>query len=117
MELSIDTSTRYATVGLSSEGKTLAELAWRSERNHSVELVPAIKELMGQVRAEMGELKAVFVARGPGAFSALRVGMSTAKGMAVGLQVPLSSIPTLDIEAQPYMGAGRSCTCRHRRRT
>ena len=84
---------------------------WRSlpgarERNHSVELVPAIKELMGQVRTEMGELKAVFVARGPGGFSALRVGMSTAKALAVGLQVPLSSIPTLDIEAQPYMGLG-----------
>ena len=66
LELQIDTSTRYACVGLSSEGRTLVEIAWRSERNHSVELVPAINRALEQVGAEIGDLGAVFVASGPG---------------------------------------------------
>ena len=40
MELSIDTSTRYAGVGLSEEGRLLAEYSWVSRQNHSVELLP-----------------------------------------------------------------------------
>ncbi len=108
MELSIDTSTRYAAVGLSRQGQTFVELCWRSEQNHSVELVPAILEVMRRARVSMGQLEAIFVAKGPGAFSALRVGMSTAKAMAVALGVPLVGVGTLDIEAAPYFGLGHT---------
>ena len=93
-------------MGLSEGGEAVAELVWRSERNHSVELVPAIRRLMGHAGVEMGDLEAVFVALGPGAFSALRVGISTAKAMAIALDVPLVSVGTLDIEAGPYLGLG-----------
>ena len=106
MELSIDSSTRYACVGLSRRGEALAELAWRSDRNHSVELVPAIRELLEHRAAEFHEIEAVFVAAGPGGFSALRVGMSTAKSLAVALGVPLVAVVTLDVEAQPYLALG-----------
>ena len=105
-ELSIDSSTRYACVGLSRQGESLAELAWRSGRNHSVELVPAVQELLGRRAVEFREIEAVFVAAGPGGFSALRVGMSTAKSLAVALGVPLVSVVTLDVEAQPYLALG-----------
>ena len=104
MELSIDTSTRYASVGLSFGGETLAERTWRSERNHSVELVPTIRELMARVGVEMADLNAVFVAKGPGGFSALRVGMSTAKALATALSIPLFAVNSLDIEAHQYLG-------------
>ena len=87
MELAIDTSTRHATVGLSREGNTIAELAWRSERNHSVELVPSIQRLMAHARTEMHALSAIYLAIGPGAFSALRVGMSTAIAMATPMNI------------------------------
>ena len=106
MELSIDTSTRYAAVGLSNQGETAAEISWRSERNHSVELVPAIHRLLEHARVEIRRLEAVFVARGPGAFSALRVGMSTAKALAMALNIPIVSVGTLDVEAHPYRGLG-----------
>jgi len=79
MELAIDTSTRYASVALSQQGEAFAELTWRSDRNHSVELVPAIRELQTKSNTEMYQLEAIFIAQGPGGFSALRVGMSTAK--------------------------------------
>ena len=46
------------------------------------------------------------MARGPGAFSALRVGVSTAKALADGRGIPLVSIGTLDVEAAPYLSLG-----------
>ena len=106
MELAIDTSTRYASVALSREGQVVAELSWRSERNHSIELVPAIKALMDRSPIAAHQLRAIFVARGPGGFSALRVGISTAKTMASSLKIPMVSVPTLDVEAEPYLKLG-----------
>lgn len=107
MELTIDTSTRYASVALSRQGAALVELTWRSERNHSVELVPAIREVLRRGGTNVSELKSIFVASGPGGFSALRVGISTAKAMAVSLGIPVVSVGTLDAEARPYLRVGR----------
>ena len=106
MELQIDTSTRYAAVGLSVEGESLVEIAWRSERNHSVELVPAINRALDQAGRRLSDLDAVFTAYGPGAFSALRVGMSTAKAIASTRGIPLVTVGTLDLEIQPFRGLG-----------
>ena len=102
MELQIDTSTRYASVGLSREGRSLVEIAWRSERNHSVELVPNINRALDHAGAKIGDLTAVFVASGPGGFSALRVGMSTAKAIAFTSSIPLVTIGTLELELYPF---------------
>lgn len=107
MELAIDTSTRFASVGLSRQGELAAELTWHSERNHSVELVPSIKTLLDYVGSGVSQIEAIYIAAGPGGFSALRVGMSAAKAMAVSLDVPLVAVGTLDIEAQPYLGLQR----------
>ena len=106
MELVIDTSTRYASVALSHEGPIAAELSWRSERNHSVELVPAIHRITDHASATMDDVRAVFVARGPGGFSALRVGISMAKAFAMARGVPIVGVGTLDVEAEPYLGTG-----------
>ncbi len=106
MELAIDTSTRYASVAVSDEGKLVVELSWRSEQNHSVELVPALKEVLRRAAVLAGQVEAVFVARGPGGFSALRVGISVAKAFAAAQEVPLVSVGTLEVEAHPYLGAG-----------
>ncbi len=102
LELQIDTSTRYACVGLSREGRSLVEIAWRSERNHSVELVPNINRALDHAGAKIGDLTAVFVASGPGGFSALRVGMSTAKAIAFTSSIPLVTIGTLELELYPF---------------
>lgn len=107
MELAIDTSTRFASVGLSRQGELAAELTWRSERNHSVELVPSIKTLLERAGSGVNRIEAIYIAAGPGGFSALRVGMSAAKAMAVSLGVPLVAVGTLDVEAQPYLGLRR----------
>ncbi|MFH1559831.1 MAG: tRNA (adenosine(37)-N6)-threonylcarbamoyltransferase complex dimerization subunit type 1 TsaB [Chloroflexota bacterium] len=106
MELSIDTSTRYAGVGLSREGKAQAEYSWFSQQNHSVELLPAVEHLLKTTGTALQDLVCVFVATGPGGFSALRVGLSTAKGLGMSLEIPLVALPTLDIEAYPFQGLG-----------
>ena len=105
MELCIDTSTRYASVAVSMDGAIAAQLSWRSARNHSVELVEALRLVMERTGAAMDDLDAVFVARGPGGFSALRVGLSFAKSLAMATGAPLVGVGTLDAEALPYLEA------------
>ena len=108
MELCIDTSTRYASVVISHQGDPQWETCWFSKRNHTVELAPTIQMLLGKAGASPSDLEAVFLAVGPGGFSALRVGMSAAKGMAEGLDIPLVGVGTLELEAFPYAETGRS---------
>lgn len=106
MELAIDTSTDFCSIGLSREGEIMAELTWRTQQNHTVELVPNIDRLLTQVNTGSQDLKAIFVARGPGSFNGLRVGMSTAKGLAFSLGIPLVGIGTLEVEAYPFAFTG-----------
>ncbi len=106
MELVLDTSTRYASVAVSREGMIIAELSWRSERNHSVELVPAIRRVVEQASVTLDDAEAVVVVQGPGGFSALRVGISMAKAFAMARGIPLVGVNTLDAEAQPFLGMG-----------
>ena len=89
MELSIDTSTSFSSIALSNKGKVIEELTWDAKRNHSVELSPAIWSIMDQAKLKPSNLKSVFIAKGPGGFSSLRVGMSFAKAMSLTLQIPL----------------------------
>lgn len=102
MELAIDTSTDFCGIGLSHQGETIAELTWHSEQSHTVELVPNIARLLNQTKTSTQSLGAVFVAKGPGSFNGLRVGISTAKGLALALSIPLVAISTLEVEAYPF---------------
>lgn len=106
MELAIDTSSDTIRVALSSQGETVAELTWHSGQNHTVELVPGLISLLNQAKINLHSLSAIFIARGPGSFNGLRVGMSTAKGLALALNLPLTGISTLEIEAYPFAYSG-----------
>lgn len=106
MELTIDTSTGIAGIALSNQGETVVELTWNSGHNHTVELVPNIAHLLDEGKASPQSLHAIFVARGPGGFNGLRVGISTAKGMAFALGIPLIGVSTLEIEAYPFAYTG-----------
>ena len=103
MLLAIDTSTTQIGLALHDGAQVISEYAWRSSQRHTVELAPAISELMGRGGLTMGDVHAVGVALGPGSFTSLRVGLSLAKGLALSRHLPLIGIPTLDIlaAAQP----------------
>jgi len=101
MELSIDTASQIASVGLSQEGSLLAEITWRCQRNHSVELLPTIDKLLAQAGVARDEVGAIFVCTGPGMYAGLRVGVSTAKGLAAGLGLPVVGVGRLELDAYP----------------
>ena len=102
MELTIDTSSNTAGLALSCEGEILTELTWQSIQNHSVELLPNLVYLLHQSKVELSSMEAIIVAKGPGSFNALRVGISIAKGLAFSLNIPLLGISTLEAEAYPF---------------
>lgn len=101
-ELSIDTSTNHSGIGLSEQGVPFAEYSWISKFNHTVELLPAVDMLITHHKRKRQDISAVFVALGPGGFSSLRVGLSTAKGLALALDIPIVGIGTMMLEAYPF---------------
>ena len=102
MELSIDTASEMASIGLTAEGALVAESTWRCRRNHTVELLPAIDQLLARAGVTKGDLRAVFVCSGPGMYTGLRVGISTAKGLARALQLPMVGVGRLELDAYPH---------------
>ena len=104
--LVMDTSTRYAGAGLWRGDEAVATMSWHSARNHTRELMPAIRRLLDMAGAAPADLTGLGVALGPGGFSAIRVGLSTAKGLALPLKLALVGVGTLELEAYPYAGTG-----------
>jgi tRNA threonylcarbamoyl adenosine modification protein YeaZ len=99
MLLTIDTSTDSASLALVQDGQTLAEANWRCGQNHSVELLPRLTQLLSEAKIEIQSVGCILVARGPGSFNGLRVGLSTAKGLAFSLDIPIIGISSLELEA------------------
>jgi len=106
MELAIDTSTDTASLALIQDNQVLAELTWRSGQNHSTQLLPNLNHLLDQSKLSLQSLTGIIVARGPGSFNGLRVGISTAKGLAYSLGIPIVGISSLEAEAYQYAETG-----------
>ncbi len=106
MLLAIDTSTPCAGVLVWEDGRPVFSQTWRSAYNHTRMLMPAVREALRQVGIAAKELDGIAVALGPGGFSALRVGISAAKGLALPWNTPLVGVGTLETEAYPYAGTG-----------
>ena len=106
MELAIDTSTEVAGIALSERGVAIEERIWNAGRNHTVELMPGVATLLERNGVSASDLQAIFVATGPGGFTAVRVGISAAKGLALGSGATLVGVGTMWIEAIPFAGRG-----------
>jgi tRNA threonylcarbamoyladenosine biosynthesis protein TsaB len=94
----IDTSSDRAGVAL-FDGRDAMVLAWNAHRNHTVDTLAQLDHLLRLAGLPLHQLDGVAVATGPGSFSALRVGLSIAKGLVFSLNVPLAGIPTTDAMA------------------
>lgn len=105
MLLAIDTSTDMTGLALWDATGLLAEANWRSGRNHSAQLLPQLSMLLAHTGVARSALAAVAVALGPGSWSGLRVGLSTAKGLAIAGDVALIGVPTLDIVVRQFAGS------------
>lgn len=106
MILAIDTSTRYAGVALADPQGVVSCHCWHASMNHTAELMPAVAQILRSQHLTPRELEGIAVALGPGGFSALRVGISAAKGLALATKRQIVGIGTLDLEAFPYLESG-----------
>ena len=97
MLLAIDTATRYASAALYDDTGIISEQTWYSQNNHSVEMMPAIDYMLSRQGRAPSDLTGVALAKGPGSYTGLRIGMSMAKGLCMALDIPIVAIPTLDI--------------------
>lgn len=104
--LAIDTSTGVAGIALYGHDGVLAEASWMAGRAQTVSVLREIDRLCALSNLQPDDLGAVAVATGPGSFNGMRVGISTAKGLAFALGLPLLGVPTLDATAYPHGDAG-----------
>jgi len=102
MLLAIDTSTSQTGLACYDQQGLLGECIWQSGRDHSAQLLPQLTLLLRHLGRSRAEISAVAVALGPGSWSGLRVGMSTAKGFALSRGVPIIGIGTLDALLYQY---------------
>ncbi|MEE9248221.1 MAG: tRNA (adenosine(37)-N6)-threonylcarbamoyltransferase complex dimerization subunit type 1 TsaB [Dehalococcoidia bacterium] len=106
MYLVIDTATSILGLALVDSSGLVGELAWRTNQNHTAELIPSLRHLLNKAATELHDLQGIVVAKGPGSFTGLRVGMATAKGLAISTGAPLVGISTLEAWAYPYATTG-----------
>jgi tRNA threonylcarbamoyladenosine biosynthesis protein TsaB len=111
MLLAVDTSTAQVGLALYDGAQVMGEYAWRSSRRHTVELAPAISELLTRCGVTMDDVQALGIALGPGSFTSLRVGLALVKGLALSRHIPLIGIPTLDILAYAQPASRRPLLC------
>lgn len=99
--LNIETATKNCSVSLSNEGKTIVckELA-EQNFSHAEKLHLFIAEVLAENNFKFSDLKAVAVSQGPGSYTGLRIGVSSAKGLCYALGIPLIAIDTLQLLAK-----------------
>ncbi len=101
--LLLETATSSCSVALSENGKIIA-FKEANERNiHASHITLFIEELMIKTGKKYSDLKAVAVSKGPGSYTGLRIGVSTAKGLCYALDIPLLGIDTLEAMATGLM--------------
>lgn len=106
MILAINTSTtQFSLALLNIAGDVTAEYLIATGQKNFRSFMPAVYSILDSCGRDIGDLKAVAVARGPGSFTGLRVGLSMAKGIAQGLDIPVIGVSSLEAMANqtPYI--------------
>ena len=101
--LHIETSTNVCSVAVSEDGKVIFDKADRTGNNHAEALGSFVDEAMSFADSHAIPLDAVAVSSGPGSYTGLRIGVSMAKGVCYALNLPLLSVPTLELICVPVL--------------
>lgn len=107
LTLALDTATARVGVAVGRDGRVLAELTVDGARRHAEELAPAITEVLREARIDLDRIRFVSVGLGPGLFTGLRVGVTTARTLGQVLGVPVVGVPSLDLVAYPWRHTDR----------
>lgn len=92
----IETSTALCSAALVEDGRVVSVRKSVEPRAHAAQTAPFVKDLLGERGLTVRDCSAVCVGKGPGSYTGLRVGVSTAKGLCFGAGLPLISVGTLD---------------------
>ena len=94
--LNIETATDVCSVALSESGKVISEAEHTEGYQHASKITLLIEQCMREANKKLPEVNAIAVSAGPGSYTGLRIGLSTAKGLCYGLGIPLISVSTLE---------------------
>jgi tRNA threonylcarbamoyladenosine biosynthesis protein TsaB len=97
--LSIETSTSICSVAIHKEGRLIASSEIHEEQAHASRLAVLIQNLTKALEIPLNTLQAVAISSGPGSYTGLRIGISTAKGLCYALGVPLIAVDALKLMA------------------
>jgi tRNA threonylcarbamoyladenosine biosynthesis protein TsaB len=97
--LALETSTLAGGVALVDGERLVAEYVLDVSITHSERLMAAVDRVLGDARWAPRDLEGLAVSIGPGSFTGLRIGVSTVKGLALALGLPIAAVPTLDAMA------------------
>ena len=100
--LGIDTTAGEGSVSLFAGGRPAATLTFEGGRKHSVNLFQAVEDLIRQAGCAFRDVDLISVARGPGSFTGIRVGLAAAKGWAEALGKPVVGVSVLDAMAADF---------------
>ncbi|MDR1070073.1 MAG: tRNA (adenosine(37)-N6)-threonylcarbamoyltransferase complex dimerization subunit type 1 TsaB [Gracilibacteraceae bacterium] len=103
--LTVDTATSVTALSLSADGRLTGESFLRTEKPHSERVLPMTEQLLAVCGLQPADLGLIAVARGPGSFTGIRIGIATAQGMAQVLGIPVLGLCSLDIIS--WAGWGR----------
>lgn len=102
--LTLDTATKNCSVALSENGILLESVDYNEgDFSHAEKLHLFMEELCNKAGKKLQEIEAVAVSKGPGSYTGLRIGVSAAKGLCFGLEIPLISVETLEVLCRTYL--------------
>jgi tRNA threonylcarbamoyladenosine biosynthesis protein TsaB len=104
--LGIDSSSIVATIAVLNEDKLLSEYIVNNKKTHSEKMMVVLNQVLEDSGITLNEIDAVAVAKGPGSFTGIRIGMACAQGIAHALKKPMVGVNTLDSLAYNLMGMG-----------
>ena len=100
--LAIETATPAQSVALLEDGSLLAEISYEAKAHKGGRLLPTADRVLSKAGLAVQDIDAVAVSVGPGSFTGLRVGLATAKGLALGTGALLVGVSTLEVLAEGY---------------
>ncbi|MDE5422938.1 tRNA (adenosine(37)-N6)-threonylcarbamoyltransferase complex dimerization subunit type 1 TsaB [Ancylomarina sp. DW003] len=101
--LNIETSTAVCSVSLGKDGRLLAYKENKEGMNHATHLTVFIDSILKENKLSTSDLDAIAVSMGPGSYTGLRIGVSTAKGICYGSNLPLIAVSTLQAMTAPLL--------------
>lgn len=102
--LAVESSANVASVAILEEEVLIAEYTVNHKKTHSQTLMPMLDEIVSMTELELEGIDAFAIAGGPGSFTGLRIGSATVKGLAMGCDKPVISVPTVDAMAYSMYG-------------